>query len=204
MPLVWASRLQGTPLPERVAASELIYPLAERAAERGHTFYLLGAADGVAERAAAVLAERVPGLTIAGVHSPPVGFESSHDATDAVLADLARTRPAIVLCAFGFPKQERLMAVLTRRFPTTWFIGVGGTLTMAAGVTPHAPRWMRRSGLEWLHRLALEPRRLFRRYVVHDGPFAFRLLASSARQRRGRRRGRGRRGETASGHSSGG
>lgn len=189
MPLVWASRLQGTPLGQRVAASELLGPLAERAAGLSFSIFLLGAGEGVAERAAEVLVARCPRLRIAGTLSPPPGFEASETETGRVLDALESSLPDIVLCAFGFPRQERLMAVLTRRFPQVWFIGVGGSLSMVAGITPQAPAWMRRHGLEWLHRLRLEPRRLFRRYVVDDGPFAFRLLAASARNRFRRRAG---------------
>ena len=72
------------------------------------------------------------------------------------------------------------MNVLSERFPTTWFVGSGGTFSMLAGDTPKAPTWMRNNGLEWLHRLRLEPRRLFERYIVHDLPFACRMLAVSA------------------------
>src|SRR5262249_757978 len=91
--------------------------------------------------------------------------------------------PGIVFCGFGFPKQEHLMEVLSARYPATWFIGSGGTFSMIAGDTPKAPPWMRKNGLEWVHRLRLEPRRLFERYIVHDIPFAVRLLATSAIER---------------------
>lgn len=182
MPLVWASRLRRTPLQARLAMSELIYPLARSASRHRHRLFLLGDTDDVASAAAAALAAAAPGLRIVGTHSPPFGFDASAAGLQPVTAALEAAGPDLVICAFGFPRQERLMAALRPRFPATWFVAAGATLSMAAGRTPPAPPWMRRRGLEWLHRLRLEPRRLFHRYVVDDAPFAVRLLAASAVQ----------------------
>ncbi len=191
MPLVWASRLQGTSLPTRVAGSELVFPLTREAARLGHSLFLLGGAPGTAEETAAALLHHAPSARIAGTYAPPVGFDHDDAELVRIIRMLRRSAPDIVLCAFGCPKQERLIVELRQWLPATWFIGVGGSFTIASGHTPAAPRWMRRSGLEWLHRLRLEPRRLFRRYIVHDLPFALRLLAASALaglcSRRGRR-----------------
>jgi N-acetylglucosaminyldiphosphoundecaprenol N-acetyl-beta-D-mannosaminyltransferase len=180
MPVVWASRLQGTPLPERVAASELVFPLATEVARHGYSLFLLGGAPGMAEQTASLLLEHAPSTRIAGTYAPPVGFESDDEEIEKILELLSDATPDIVLCAFGCPKQERLMLQLREQLPGMWFIGVGGTFTILSGHTPAAPPWMRRSGLEWFHRLLLEPRRLFRRYLVDDLPFAVRLLVTSA------------------------
>ena len=186
MPVMWAARLQGTPLCERVPASEAIHPLCAAAAQAGVGVFLLGAPPGVAERAAAVLAGQYAGLEI-GHLCPPMGFEKDDTIVRGIHEALRRASPGIVFCGFGFPKQERLMKSLHELFPGTWFIGSGGTFSMVAGDTPKAPVWMRRAGLEWAHRLRLEPARLFERYIVHDLPFAFRLLLASAANRlRGR------------------
>jgi N-acetylglucosaminyldiphosphoundecaprenol N-acetyl-beta-D-mannosaminyltransferase len=91
--------------------------------------------------------------------------------------------PRIVFCALGTPKAERLMEVLRHRFPAIWFITAGGTFSMIAGDTPKAPVWMSKNGLEWLHRLRLEPHRLFERYIVHDLPFTVRLFSTAAMAR---------------------
>jgi N-acetylglucosaminyldiphosphoundecaprenol N-acetyl-beta-D-mannosaminyltransferase len=180
MPLIWASRLQGTSLPARVAASELVFPLAQEAAWRRKSLFLLGGAPGTAEDTAFVLLDHAPSVSIAGYYAPPSGFEDDDQEMRRIIKILSDATPDIVLCAFGCPKQERLMVELRHWLPATWFIGVGGSFTIASGQTPAAPGWMRRSGLEWLHRLRLEPRRLFRRYIVDDLPFALRLLLSSA------------------------
>jgi N-acetylglucosaminyldiphosphoundecaprenol N-acetyl-beta-D-mannosaminyltransferase len=187
MPVVWASRLQGTPLPERVAASELVFPLATEVAQHGYRLFLLGGAPGMAEHTASLLLEHAPATRIAGTYAPPLGFEQDDEEIETMLKLLSGATPHIVLCAFGCPKQEQLMVELRRRLPSMWFIGVGGTFTIVSGRTPAAPSWMRRSGLEWLHRLALEPRRLFRRYLIDDLPFAIRLLVTSALVGLGRR-----------------
>jgi N-acetylglucosaminyldiphosphoundecaprenol N-acetyl-beta-D-mannosaminyltransferase len=179
MPLVWASRLQRTPLQARVPTSELVYPLARAAALAGYSFFLLGGPPGVAESAVPALKQEAHQLLVAGCYAPPYGFENDPEAMTRIVKALDDANPDIVICGFGFPKQERLAVALRPHFPSTWFISAGGTFSMLAGETPAAPRWMRRSGLEWLHRLRLEPVRLFRRYVINDLPFAVRLLATS-------------------------
>ena len=180
MPLVWASRLQGTSLPARVAASELVFPLTREAARLEYTLFLLGGASDTAQETAFALLDHAPAASIVGTYAPPMGFEHDEEELLRIIRMLRDSAPDIVLCAFGCPKQERLMVELRQWLPATWFIGVGGSFTIASGHTPKAPRWMRRLGLEWLHRLRLEPRRLFRRYIIDDLPFALRLLVTSA------------------------
>lgn len=180
MPLVWASRLQRTPLPERVAASELVFPLFMEAARHGYRLFLLGGAPGTAEKMASVMLEHAPAAHIVGTYAPRVGFDHDGQEIKGIIKMLSDSSPDIVLCAFGCPKQERLMVELRQWLPSTWFLGVGGTFTIVSGHTPAAPPWMRRAGLEWVYRLRLEPARLFRRYLVDDLPFAIRLLITSA------------------------
>jgi N-acetylglucosaminyldiphosphoundecaprenol N-acetyl-beta-D-mannosaminyltransferase len=188
MPLVWASRLQGTPLPERVAGSDLIWSLAGAAAERGRSVFLLGGAPGTAGRAAEVLRARWPALRVAGVACPAPGFEEREDELHALAARLEAVRPNLVFVGLGAPRQDALAARLAARLPGAWWIGVGVSFGFVAGALPRAPVWMRRAGLEWLHRLGTEPRRLSRRYLVEGLPFACRLLAASALRRMARAR----------------
>jgi N-acetylglucosaminyldiphosphoundecaprenol N-acetyl-beta-D-mannosaminyltransferase len=183
MPLIWASRLQGTPLPQRVAGSSLIGTLSAAAAERGQSIYLLGGAPGAAERAAKVLQERHPRLVIAGIHCPPVGFEQDADAMATIQARLLAARPDIVYVGLGSPKQEKLIHQLRALLPAAWWLGVGVSFSFLSGEVQRAPRWMQRSGLEWLHRLVQEPRRLARRYLIEDLPFAFGLFAHALAKR---------------------
>lgn len=184
MPLVWASRLQGTPLPERVAGSDLISSLTGGAARTGRSIFLLGGEPGTAEAAGRILAERNPGLVVRGSACPAPGFEKDQQALRALRAQLAEARPDIVYVALGSPKQERLIAELRELLPRAWWLGVGISFSFVTGDVKRASPLVRRLGLEWLHRLVQEPRRLFKRYLVHGIPFAVRLLAASLWSRR--------------------
>lgn len=181
-PVVWASHLQGTPLPERIAGASIMLSLIDTAAREDRSVFLLGGSPGAARHAAAALRTRYAGL-IVDHHCPPLGFERSKPAIEELVLALADVQPDLVFCGFGFPKQERLMARLHELFPGTWFCGVGGAISFVAGDLTRAPEVLQRMGLEWLHRLVQDPRHLFARYVVHDVPFALQLLGSSLRRR---------------------
>jgi N-acetylglucosaminyldiphosphoundecaprenol N-acetyl-beta-D-mannosaminyltransferase len=183
MPLIWASRLKGTPLPARVAGSDLIWSLSMEAARRGRSIFVLGGTREAGWEAARRLQERCPGLLIAGMVYPPHGFDSDPKAMDQIIETLEVVEPDIVYVGLGFPKQERVIAILRERFPQTWFLGIGISIHFVGGDIARAPRWMQRLGLEWVHRLAQEPRRLAKRYLVHGLPFAARLLAHGAAAR---------------------
>jgi N-acetylglucosaminyldiphosphoundecaprenol N-acetyl-beta-D-mannosaminyltransferase len=178
-PLLWASRLAGTRLPERVAGSNMIWSLAEAASEQQLSVFLLGGAPGVAERAAGVLRERYAGLQIAGTLCPSPGFEGDEQALDAIAQTVVAAAPQLVFVALGFPKQDVLIGRLQRLLPCAAFIGVGIALSFVAGELRRAPVWMRRAGLEWLYRLGQEPRRLMRRYLAQGLPFAGWLMVAA-------------------------
>jgi N-acetylglucosaminyldiphosphoundecaprenol N-acetyl-beta-D-mannosaminyltransferase len=182
-PLVWASRISGEPLPERVAGSDLVVPLAQMAARAGRSVFLLGGNPGVADAAAERLRELAPGLIVAGTHCPPFGFEDDEAAVACIERELLEAQPDIVLVALGAPKQERLIATLRPAHPRTWFLGVGITLSFVTGDVERAPAALRGAGLEWLHRLVQEPRRLCRRYLRDGLPFAARLGLWALRRR---------------------
>ena len=179
MPLVWASRLQKTPLPERVAGSDLIWSLTAAAAEQGLSVFLLGGNPGAAADAAAVLSARHPTLRVAGVLCPEFGFEADPARVVSIVAQVAEARPDIVYVALGSPKQEHLIRDLRPVLPSAWFLGIGISFSFVSGEVARAPRWMQRLGLEWFHRLVNDPRRLFARYIVQGLPFAVRLGYSS-------------------------
>lgn len=193
-PLVWASKLAGTPLPQRVAGSDLVWSLSEAASLRGLKVALLGGTpDGAVrttERAAAVLERRYPGLKVVGSWCPPMGFERDESQWRALADRFEAAAPDLVYVGLGFPKQEHVIARLRAAAPRAWFLGCGASIDFIAGYRRRAPKWMQRSGTEWLFRLAAEPRRLAGRYLLGDVPEALRLLASAAvaRLRRQRRR----------------
>jgi N-acetylglucosaminyldiphosphoundecaprenol N-acetyl-beta-D-mannosaminyltransferase len=181
MPLIWASRLLGCPLPEKVSGSDLILPLMERAAAKGWRVYLLGAGPGVAEEAARVF--RGMGVEIAGVDAPMLRDPQSAAERAPICEKIREAAPDILLVAFGAPKQELFIHAAGHELGPAVALGVGGSLDFIAGAVKRAPRWMSRVGLEWFYRLLREPRRLWRRYLVRDPKFALVVL----RQLTGRR-----------------
>jgi hypothetical protein len=139
-------------------------------------------------------------LNVGGSYAPPIGFDATAGGIDAVCEKLVSARPDIVYVGLGFPKQERLITRLAPALGGSWFVGCGAAIPFAAGVVPRAPGWMQQAGLEWLFRLAGEPRRLCRRYLIDDLPFAVMLLASCAAERLTRRGERDRVSEPAYGN----
>ena len=151
--VLWAARRVGQPLRERVTGSDGIYRICERAAQRGWRVFLLGAAPGVAERAAAVLAGRYPGLAVAGCYAG-----SPTDAEwPAIRARLDAAAPDILFVAYGHPRQDFWIAHHRAEVAAAVAIGVGGAFDFVAGVAQRAPLWMQRVNLEWLHRLLTQP-----------------------------------------------
>ncbi|MEV4638160.1 WecB/TagA/CpsF family glycosyltransferase [Actinoplanes sp. NPDC049548] len=188
MPLVWASKLSGTPLPERVAGSSLIWSLSRGLGHDGRSIFVVGgtpAADGVkdgATRAADRLAAECPGLRVAGTLCPDYGFEQDEQAYADFCAKVAGAEPDLVFVGLGFPKQEAVITRLRAELPQAWYVGCGAAVNFVAGDVERAPRWMQRTGLEWAHRLGTEPRRLAGRYLKHDAPYALKLLAQARRR----------------------
>jgi N-acetylglucosaminyldiphosphoundecaprenol N-acetyl-beta-D-mannosaminyltransferase len=185
-PLVWASRLNGAPLPERVAGSDMIFDLCARSAQEGFRVFLLGAAEGVAEEAAARLTTKYPGLVVAGTECPP--FRPLSAAEHAALIDRVRaTRPDILFLAFGQPKGEFWLAENAEALGVPVSIQIGASLDFAAGRFRRAPRWMQKTGMEWAYRMWQEPRRLVPRYVRNARFLAGAVAADLARAAMGRR-----------------
>jgi N-acetylglucosaminyldiphosphoundecaprenol N-acetyl-beta-D-mannosaminyltransferase len=180
MPLVWASIVQGSPLPARVAGSNLITSLSAAAASAGRSVFLLGGDPGTAESARAVLLAHSPQLQVAGTWCPPLGFEHDPAQVAAIRAALQQAQPDIIFVALGSPKQEWLIRELRDSVPSSWWLGIGISFSFLAGRVKRAPPWVQRSGFEWLHRLWQEPRRLAHRYLVDGLPFAAYLLAHAA------------------------
>lgn len=163
MPVVMASRWLRAGLRERVTGADLVPALAARAAKKGYRLFMLGARPEVAARAKERMEAVNPGLRIVGCVSPPPAHIVEMD-NESLLAQVEATKPDILLVAFGNPKQEKWIHMHRHRLRVPVCIGVGGTFDFLAGAQPRAPEWMQRSGLEWLHRLGHDPRRLWRRY----------------------------------------
>jgi N-acetylglucosaminyldiphosphoundecaprenol N-acetyl-beta-D-mannosaminyltransferase len=188
MPLVWAARLQGDTLPERVAGSDLVLLVAARAAREGRTIYLLGGEPTANARAVDVFRARWPELAIVGNSSPQVASPPTEAQLAALRDELRRTQPDILLVGLGSPKQEQIIDALRATLPHAWMMGVGISFSFVAGDVRRAPPWMQRTGLEWSWRMVQEPRRLVHRYLVDDLPFFFELCGRALLRRVGRPR----------------
>lgn len=165
-PVVVAARLLGRPLPGRVAGSDLVPALFSAAtAARPLRVFLLGAAPGVADRAAIRIHSRWPHVTVVGTCSPPLGFEHRPDENAAIVERVAASRADLLVLGLGAPKQELWIHAHRRAVQVPVALCVGATIDFLAGEKKRAPRWMQVLGLEWCHRLLSEPRRLAKRYA---------------------------------------
>jgi N-acetylglucosaminyldiphosphoundecaprenol N-acetyl-beta-D-mannosaminyltransferase len=165
MPVVWASRWLGTPVKERVAGSDLMPRLCEIAAKTGLKVFLLGGAEGVADRAANNLVQSYPGLAVAGTLCPPPGFERDAARNAEIVRTIRESGADLVFVCLGSPKQDVWASKHLSQFDKGVFLGVGAAIDFCAGTMRRAPAWMQRAGLEWMYRVVQEPRRLIGRYT---------------------------------------
>ena len=182
MPLIWASRLLGCPLPGRVNGTNLMIALCEMAARENRSVYMLGGKPGSAELAAAKLCQQFPGLRIAGIDCPPLGFHQDPAADAAVCRRIEQAQPDILFAALGSPKQENWLASHTH-VAAKVMLGIGGSFELIGGITRRAPPLLQNLGLEWLWRLVMEPRRLWKRYLVGNTLFLYLVLRQKLTKR---------------------
>jgi N-acetylglucosaminyldiphosphoundecaprenol N-acetyl-beta-D-mannosaminyltransferase len=184
MPIIWASRIQGTPLQGgRVCGSDLIYSIPAQCAPAGLSIYLLGGVDGSGERTAEILKQRNPTLNIVGMYSPPFGFEKHPEEYERMRALIGAARPDVIFVALSVPKSERLIQEIRASAPDAWWIGVGASFDFVSGSIARAPGLMQRLGLEWLYRMKQDPKRLVRRYLRDDLPYAALMFFNAIRRR---------------------
>jgi N-acetylglucosaminyldiphosphoundecaprenol N-acetyl-beta-D-mannosaminyltransferase len=176
LPIVRMCTWMGAIKVERITGVDLIPLLCERAAALGLPVYFLGGHPGSAAASASLLMDRYPKLRVCGVGCPPRGFENSREVLTEVVRSIARARPAIIFIAFGAPKQEFFIQQHIRALGIPVAIGVGGSFELLAGVRRRAPGWAQAAGMEWAFRLAQEPRRLARRYLVGNSVFSYYAL----------------------------
>ncbi len=174
MPMVWAGKWRGFRGMSRVYGPDLMLLICEYTRHKGHTHFLYGGAEGVAPELKRRLEARFPGLKITGTFTPP--FRPLNAVEEAELAQtVGRLKPDIIWVGLSTPRQEKFMAEHWQKLDTTLMFGVGAAFDFHAGRMRQAPRWMQRSGLEWLFRLGCEPRRLGRRYLKNNPRFVFRI-----------------------------
>lgn len=167
-PLIWISKLYGTPIKEKISGSDLFPRLCEMAAQKEYKMFFLGAAEGIAEKAAENLANRFKGLQVVGTYSPAIGFEKNPEEMDKIKQMIKNANPDILIVGLGCPKQEKFMYYHCAELGVPISFGLGASFDFEAGNVKRAPKWMRDHGLEWFYRFTKEPKRMFKRYFVND------------------------------------
>lgn len=168
MPLIWISKMKKTPIKEKVSGSDLFPEVCKLAAHKGYKVFLLGAAEGVAARAAENLKEKYKGLNVVGTYSPSYGFEKKEDEIQAIIKMINEVKPDVLAVGLGAPKQEKFLYNYRKQLNVPVSLAIGASIDFEAGNINRAPKWMQHIGLEWFYRLCKEPKRMFKRYLVDD------------------------------------
>lgn len=165
MPLVWMGRICGHPQISRVYGPDYMLEMCEASLKRGFRHFLYGGKPGVADKLKAILTERFPGIQVVGTYTPPFRelTEMEVSGLHRVVADL---QPDIMWVGLGSPKQDRFMARFSQSLEVSLMVGVGAAFDFHTGAVKEAPHWLKRTGLQWVHRLLQEPRRLWKRYLI--------------------------------------
>lgn len=167
-PLLWIANWYGTPIKEKISGSDLFPLLCNMAAAKGYKMFFLGAAEGVAKKAAENLAVKYKGLQVVGTYSPPFGFENNQNEMDKIKNMIKSSKPDILIVGLGCPKQEKFMYNHCKELGVPISLGLGASFDFEAGNIKRAPRWMANHGLEWLFRITQDPKRMAKRYLVDD------------------------------------
>ena len=168
MPLIWISKMKKTPIKEKVSGSDLFPEVCKLASQKGYKLFLLGAAEGVAAKAAENLKRKYKGLNVVGTYSPSYGFEKNEDEINRIIEMINEVKPDILAVGLGAPKQEKFLYSFRKQLNVPVALAIGASIDFEAGNVNRAPEWMQKSGLEWSYRLIKEPKRMFRRYLVDD------------------------------------
>lgn len=174
MPTVWVGRLQGFSRMRRVFGPEFMEKMCELSIKRSYTHFLYGGAPGVGEELGANLSRRFPGLRIVGSYTPPFRALNPSE-QEQLISQVCQLQPDIIWVGLSTPKQERFMAEFLPLLDTRLMIGVGAAFDFHTGKIKDAPEWIKQSGLQWLHRLIQEPRRLWKRYLLNNPRFLWNI-----------------------------
>ncbi|MFQ6083219.1 MAG: WecB/TagA/CpsF family glycosyltransferase [Candidatus Aminicenantia bacterium] len=176
IPLIWASKLLGKPLKERVTGSDLLPLFCQIASKKGYRLFFLGAEPGIAKKAKNTLINKNPGLQIIGTYSPPYGFENDDIEIKKIIKLIKEKRPDVLFIGLGFPKEEKFLWRHKEKLQVPVSIGIGATFDFIVGKLKRAPKWMQRIGMEWFFRLCQEPRRLWKRYLIGNTIFIWLVM----------------------------
>lgn len=167
-PLLWIAKWYGTPFKQKICGSDLVPILCEMAAEKGYSVFFLGAAPGVAQKAADKMKEMYKGLNVAGIYSPPLNFEKDPAEIAKMNDMLLRSKADMLFVGMGVPKQDIFIYENMHKYQIPMSFSIGGTIDFIAGEQKRAPKWISRIGFEWMYRLLKNPKRLAKRYLVDD------------------------------------
>jgi len=167
-PLMWISKWYKRPFKEKICGSDLVPDLCRVAAQKGYAVFFLGAAEGVAAKAAENLQRKFPGLTIAGTYSPPYGFEKKPEEIKKINQMLFESKADMLFVGMGVPKQDIFIYENMHKYQIPMSFSIGATIDFEAGIQKRAPKWISKIGMEWMYRLFREPKRMFKRYLVDD------------------------------------
>ena len=167
-PLIWIAKWHKHPVKVKISGSDMVPALCKVASEKGYSLFIIGGAEGVADKAKKNLENDLPGIKSVGAYSPPFGFEKNEAELDKINTIITNTHPDIVIACFGCPKQEKWVYENYQKYDAIVSICAGATVDFLAGNFSRAPKWMADHGLEWIYRFLQEPKRLFRRYFVED------------------------------------
>lgn len=168
MPLIWISKFKKSPIKEKVSGSDLFPEVCKLAADKEYKIFLLGAAEGVAAKAAKNLRTKYNGLNVVGTYSPSYGFENNKDEIEQIIEMINKVKPDILAVGLGAPKQEKFLYKFRNRLNVPVSLAIGASIDFEAGNINRAPKLIQRIGLEWFYRLIKEPKRMFKRYLVDD------------------------------------
>lgn len=167
-PLLWIAKWYGTPIKEKISGSDLFPKLCEMAARKKYKMFFLGAAEGIAEKAAKNLVARYPELQVTGTYAPPFGFEKDDTELKKIKKLVEEAQPKILVVGLGCPKQEKFIYDNCETLGVPLSLGLGASFDFEAGNVKRAPKWMSECGLEWLFRITQDPKRMVKRYLVDD------------------------------------
>lgn len=176
VPLIWAGKFLGTPFKAKVSGSDLFVEFCEFASKKGFKVYFMGAMPGVAAKAADILMKRYPGLKVVGTHSPSFGFEKNEAECADIVQRIRAASPDVLFVGLGSPKQEKWTDRFKDKHGVPVSVMCGISFDYVAGTVKRAPRWMQNVGLEWFFRLCIEPKRLWKRYLVDDPKYFWLVL----------------------------
>jgi N-acetylglucosaminyldiphosphoundecaprenol N-acetyl-beta-D-mannosaminyltransferase len=178
MPMVWLGRLGGRKLMHRVYGPDLMLRLCQESSREHLRHFLYGGANGAAVELGAKLSARFPGLKVVGTYEPPFRPLNEHEQRE-LIQQVRAAQPDVFWVGLSTPKQDKFMAEYLPKLDTTVMLGVGAAFDFHSGRIRQAPGWMQRVGMEWLFRLCVEPRRLWKRYLKHNPRFVYHVLGQT-------------------------